>query len=71
MRNKALILMAAGIGILIAMIMFIGPGKIENAIRMANIWYIILAIIIQIITYALWTLRWFITTKAVGISVKK
>lgn len=71
MRNKALILMAAGIGILIAMIMFIGPGKIENAIRMANIWYIILAIIIQIITYALWTLRWSITTKAVGISVKK
>jgi len=71
MRNKALILMAVGIGILIAMIMFIGPGKIENAIRMANIWYILLAIIIQIATYALWTLRWSITTNALGISVKK
>lgn len=71
MRNKALILMAVGIGILIAMIMFIGPGKIENAIRMANIWYILLAIIIQVATYALWTLRWSITTNALGISVKK
>ncbi|MDI6644727.1 MAG: UPF0104 family protein [Methanobacteriaceae archaeon] len=71
MRNKALLLMAVGIGILIAMIMFIGPDKIENAIRMANIWYIILAIIIQIFTYALWTLRWSITTNAVGISIRK
>ncbi|AXV37467.1 MAG: hypothetical protein CIT01_04265 [Methanobacterium sp. BRmetb2] len=71
MKHKVLLLMVMGVGILIAMIMFIGPGKIEGAIKMANIWYIILAIIIQIITYGLWTLRWSITTKSVGISIKK
>ncbi|MGC9517829.1 MAG: UPF0104 family protein [Methanomicrobiales archaeon] len=71
MKHKVLLLMAIGIGVLIAMIMFIGPGQIESAIRMANIWYIILAIIIQIFTYFLWTLRWSITTDAVGISIKK
>ncbi|MGZ7043888.1 MAG: UPF0104 family protein [Methanobacterium sp.] len=71
MNYKPLILIIIGIGILIAMILFIGPGNIENAIKQANPWYILFAVIIQFAVYGLWTWRWSITIKSVGISVKK
>jgi glycosyltransferase 2 family protein len=71
MKYKPLILLAIGIGILVVMILFIGPGQIENALKMANIWYVVLAIIIQFAIYGLWTYRWSITTNSVDISVKK
>lgn len=71
MKHKPLILLAIGIGILIAMILFIGPGNIENAIKLANPWYVALAVIIQLTIYGLWTWRWSINIKSVGISVKK
>ncbi|MBM4240978.1 MAG: UPF0104 family protein [Euryarchaeota archaeon] len=71
MKHKALILLALGIGILVVMILFIGPAKIEDAIKMANLWYVTLAILIQFLLYCLWTYRWSITTNSVGISIKK
>lgn len=71
MKYKPFILLAIGIGILILMILFIGPGNIENAVKMANKWYIALAILIQLIIYGLWTLRWSININSVGIHVKK
>lgn len=71
MKYKALILILVGLGILAVMVLFIGPAKIEDAIKMANPWYIILAIILQFITYGLWTWRWSINIQAVGLSVKK
>lgn len=71
MKYKPFILLAIGIGILILMILFIGPGNIENAVKMANPWYLALAVLIQFVIYGLWTLRWSINIKSVGISVKK
>lgn len=71
MKYKPLILILIGIGILIGMILFIGPGNIENAIKLANPWYVALAIILQFAVYGLWTWRWSINIKSVGISVKK
>jgi glycosyltransferase 2 family protein len=70
-KTNPIILLAIGIGILIVMILFIGPGKIESAIKQANPWYVALAIVLQFAVYGLWTLRWSINVKSVGISVKK
>jgi uncharacterized protein (TIRG00374 family) len=71
MKYKALILILVGIGILTTMVLFIGPSKIEDAIKLADPWYIALAIVLQFVTYGLWTLRWSINIQAVGLSVKK
>ncbi|MCK9151427.1 UPF0104 family protein [Methanobacterium alcaliphilum] len=71
MKHKGLILILLGLGILIAMIFIIGPDKIEQAFKQANPVYILLAVVVQLITYILLTLRWSITTNSVGINVKK
>lgn len=71
MKHKALILLFVGIGILIGMILFIGPGNIENAVKLANPWYLAFAVLIQFVIYGLWTERWAITVKSVDISIKK
>jgi uncharacterized protein (TIRG00374 family) len=71
MKHKSLILMAIGVGILAAMILFIGPVQIAVALEKANLWYVALAIFIQFIIYGVWTLRWSVTTESVGIHVKK
>lgn len=71
MKHKALILLIIGIGTLIGMILFIGPGNIESAIKQANIWYLVLAIIVQFLVYGFWTQRWAINIEAVNISVRK
>ena len=71
MKYKPFILLAIGIGILIGMILFIGPGNIENAVKMANPWYLALAVLIQFVIYGLWTWRWSININSVGIYVKK
>jgi uncharacterized protein (TIRG00374 family) len=71
MKYKPLILILIGVGILVGMILFIGPGNIENAIKLANPWYVALAVILQFAVYGLWTWRWSINIKSIGISVKK
>ncbi|WJI10187.1 UPF0104 family protein [Methanobacterium sp. CWC-01] len=70
MKYKALTLILVGIGILAALVLFIGPAKIEEAIKMADPWYLVLAFILQLLTYGLWTWRWSINIQAVGLSVK-
>jgi hypothetical protein len=71
MKHKGLILILVGIGIITAMILFIGPDKILNAMENANPIFIILAVLIQFFIYGLWTLRWSVTTNSVKINVKK
>ncbi|HEX3014737.1 MAG TPA: UPF0104 family protein [Methanobacterium sp.] len=60
-----------GIGILIAMVLIIGPSKIVSAVELANPLYIALAVLIQIAIYGLWTQRWAINVNSVDISIKK
>jgi glycosyltransferase 2 family protein len=71
MKHQALILIGIGIGILVGMVFYIGPGKIEDAIKLADPWYLALALILQFVVYGLWTWRWSINIKSVGLSVKK
>ena len=71
MNHKTVTLLLVGIGILALMVFFIGPVKIESALKNANPWYVALAIVIQFLIYGLWTERWSITIKSLHISIKK
>lgn len=71
MRHKTLLLLAVGIGILALMVVFIGPMKIEEALQTANPWYVLIALIIQFLLFALWTERWSVNINALGITIKK
>lgn len=71
MKHSTLILALAGIGILIVMVLIIGPSKIVSAVELADPWYLILAVLIQFAIYGFWTQRWSINVNSVGISIKK
>ncbi len=64
-------LLAVGIIILIAMIMFIGPDQILSALQTANKNFVILAVIIQFIIIWLWNTRWSIICKSLDIPHKQ
>ncbi len=71
MNHKTIILFLIGIGILALMVILIGPGKIESALKNANPWYLALAVILQFSIYGLWTQRWSITINSLHIQIKK
>lgn len=71
MNRKTIGLLIVGIAILAVMIIFIGPGKIEEALKLANPWYVLLAVVIQFFIYGMWTQRWSITIRSLGISIRK
>ncbi|MBE6485881.1 MAG: UPF0104 family protein [Methanosphaera stadtmanae] len=65
--KKVVALLAVGIIILLAMVMFVGPGQIFNALKTANINYVILAIAIQFVIIWLWNTRWSIICNSLDI----
>ncbi|WP_323736984.1 UPF0104 family protein [Methanosphaera sp. ISO3-F5] len=69
--KKIGVLLAIGLIILIAMIMFIGPDQILSALQTANMNYVLLAIVVQIIILALWNTRWSIICKSLNIPHKQ
>ena len=71
MNHKTIILFLIGIAVLALMVIFIGPGKIESALKHADPWYVALAVIVQFFIYGLWTQRWSITIHSLHISIKK
>jgi glycosyltransferase 2 family protein len=71
MNHKTIILLLVGIGVLAAMVIFIGPGKIEEALKLANPWYVALAVVLQFVIYGMWTQRWSITIHSLSITVKR
>lgn len=71
MKHKGAILIVIGVVALAAMILIIGPGEIEDALRKADPVYVLMAVVLEFIILALFTLRWSITTRAVSIDVGK
>lgn len=71
MNRKTIVLLLVGLGILALMVIFIGPGKIETALKNANPWYVALAVVIQFVIYGMWTQRWSITIHSLQIYIKK
>ena len=63
MKYKSLIFLGIGLLIMVIMLWFIGIDEVLNALHLANIYYIILAIVLEFFAYFLYTLRWEIINK--------
>ena len=69
MDKKSLILIGISVLILALMLYFVGIDKVINALKIANLYIIALAIAVQIFTYFLYTLRWQILVKLADMDV--
>ena len=58
MDRKTLFFLGISILILAVMLYFIGIEEVVEALKLANIYYIIIAILIQFAIFFLYTLRW-------------
>ena len=63
MDKKTIIFFGISILILLVMLYFVGINQVIDALKMANLYIIALAILTQIFTYFLYTLRWEILVK--------
>ena len=73
MDRKTVLLLGISILILAVMLWFVGINQVINALKVANIGIIALAILTQVFTYFLYTLRWQILNKLadMDVSIKK
>ena len=73
MDKKTLILLGISLLILVAILYFVGIDEVIKALKTANLMIIVLAILTQVFTYYLYTLRWQILNKMANmdISIKK
>lgn len=73
MDRKTILLLGVSILILAIMLWFVGIDQVIGALKIANIWIIALAIVTQVFTYFLYTLRWQILSKLadMDINIKK
>ena len=69
MDRKTIILLGISVIILLIMLWFVGIDQVLDALKMANLWIIALAIATQIFTYFLYTLRWQILSKLADMDV--
>ena len=69
MKHKSLLLLVFGLAIMVIMLWFIGIDQVIDALFLANWWFILAAIILQFITYFLFTLRWHIINRAADIDM--
>ena len=58
MDKKTIVFLLISILILIVMLHFVGIKEVINTLKMANLWFIGLAIVLQVFTYYLYALRW-------------
>lgn len=69
--KKVFGLLLVGIIVLAAMIFFIGPGQIFEALAKANINYVLLAVGLQMVILVIWNTRWSIISGALNIPHSK
>ncbi|WP_409200387.1 UPF0104 family protein [Methanobrevibacter sp. DSM 116169] len=69
MKYKSIIFLAIGLAIMAIMLWFIGIDQVISSLRLANMWFILLAILVQIFTYYLYALRWKIINKIDNINL--
>ena len=69
MDRKTILLLGISVVILLIMLWFVGIDQVIGALKMANIWIIALAILTQVFTYFLYTLRWQILNKLANMDV--
>lgn len=73
MDRKTVLLLGVSVVILLVMLWFVGIDKVIDALKVANLGIIALAIATQVFTYFLYTLRWQILNKLadMDIGIKK
>ncbi len=74
MKNKkVLIFLFIGLAIMGVMLYFIGIDEVIEALKLSNLWLVLLAIVLQIFTYFLYTWRWNIINKTadMDLGIKK
>ena len=70
MKNKkVLIFLLFGLLIMAVMLYFIGIDEVIEALKLSNLWLVLLAIVIQIFTYFLYTWRWNIINKTANMDL--
>lgn len=69
MDKKTILLLGISVIILLIMLWFVGIDQVIDALKMANLTIIALAILTQIFTYFLYTLRWQILNKLANMDV--
>ncbi|ADC47873.1 hypothetical protein mru_2023 [Methanobrevibacter ruminantium M1] len=70
MKNKKLIIfLIFGLAIMAAMLYFIGIDQVVDALKYSNLWFVLLAVLLQIFTYFLYTWRWQIINKSAGMTL--
>ena len=69
MDKKTIIFLAISVLILLGMLYLVGIDQVIDALKMANLYIIALAILTQIFTYFLYTLRWEILVKLADMDV--
>ena len=52
-----------------AMLYFIGIDQVVDALKYSNLWFVLLAVLLQIFTYFLYTWRWQIINKSAGMTL--
>lgn len=58
MDKKTILLLGISVLILFVMIWFIGIDEVVEALKLANIYFVLLAIAVQVFTYFMYSLRW-------------
>lgn len=69
MDRKTILLLAISVVILLIMLWFVGIEQVIDALRIANLGIIALAVAAQVFTYFLYTLRWQILNKLADMDV--
>lgn len=69
MKHKSWIFLAVGLIIMALMLWFIGIDNVFLALKIANLWFILLAVLLQCFTYYLYTIRWEIINKIADIDL--
>lgn len=69
MKHKTSLLIIFGLIIMVIMLYFIGIDQIVYALSAANLWYVLLAILLEFVVYFLFALRWYIINGLADIKV--
>ncbi len=69
MKKRYFLFLVLGLLIMAIMLYFIGIDEVLSALALSNLWLVLLAIIVQVFTYYLYTLRWYLINKTANIDL--
>lgn len=67
MKHKTLLLLIFGLAIMVVMLYVIGIDEVIGALSAANLWFVLAAILLEVVVYFLFCLRWYIINGLVDI----